>query len=117
VGDRWRIALVREAYRCQFRCHSEEVGGSKQFVYNAEPMSQVLIQQYVNHLQDLRKVAGTHRKSDVRECAHDLIFVPEYEIATSVKDRPIEVVGSRFDKLIFRRRTVKFGHLNLETLR
>jgi len=26
-------------------------------------MSQVLIQQYLNHLQDLRKVSGTHRES------------------------------------------------------
>jgi hypothetical protein len=55
-------------------------------------MSQVLIQQYLNQLQDLRKVSGTHRESVVREAfkdllkgwarAHDLIFVPEYEIAT-----------------------------------
>ena len=60
-------------------------------------MSQVLIQQYLNQLQDLRKGAGTHRESVVREAfkdllkgwapAHDLIFVPEYEIATPAKDR------------------------------
>ena len=60
-------------------------------------MSQVLIQQYLNQLQDLRKVSGTHRESVVREAfkdllkgwarAHDLIFVPEYEPATPVKDR------------------------------
>jgi len=60
-------------------------------------MSQVLIQQYLNQLQDLRKVTGTHRESVVREAfkdllkgrarAHDLIFVPEYEIATPAKDR------------------------------
>ena len=29
-------------------------------------MSQVLIQQYLNQLQDLRKVSGTHRESVVR---------------------------------------------------
>jgi len=55
-------------------------------------MSQVLIQQYLNQLQDLRKVSGTHREMVVREAfknllkgwarSHDLIFVPEYEIAT-----------------------------------
>src|SRR5688572_33340583 len=60
-------------------------------------MSQVLIQQYLNQLQDLRKVSGTHRESVVREAfkdllkgwarAHDLIFVPEYEITTPAKDR------------------------------
>jgi predicted helicase len=60
-------------------------------------MSQVLIQQYLNQLQDLRKVSGTHRESVVREAfkdllkgwarSHDLIFVPEYEIATPAEDR------------------------------
>src|SRR5207253_6491404 len=60
-------------------------------------MSQVLIQQYLNQLQDLRKVSGTHRESVVREAfkdllkgwarSQDLIFVPEYEIATPAKDR------------------------------
>ena len=30
-------------------------------------MSQVLIQQYLNQLQDLRKVSGTHREMVVRE--------------------------------------------------
>lgn len=60
-------------------------------------MSQLLIQQYLNQLQDLRKVAGTHRESVVREAfkdllkgwarAHDLIFVPEYEIAAPTKER------------------------------
>lgn len=29
-------------------------------------MGQILIQQYLNQLQDLRKVSGTHRKSVVR---------------------------------------------------
>ena len=60
-------------------------------------MSQVLIQQYLNQLQDLRKASGTHRESVVREAfkdllkgrarSHDLIFVPEYEIAAPAKDR------------------------------
>ena len=30
-------------------------------------MSQILIQQYLNQLQDLRKVSGTHRESVVRD--------------------------------------------------
>jgi predicted helicase len=61
------------------------------------PMSQLSIQQYLNQLQDLRKVSGTHRESVVREAfkdllkgwarTHDLIFVPEYEIATPAKER------------------------------
>jgi predicted helicase len=60
-------------------------------------VSQILIQQYLNQLQDLRKVSGTHRESVVREAfkdllkgwarQHDLVFVPEYEIATPAKDR------------------------------
>jgi len=60
-------------------------------------VSQLLIQQYLNQLQDLRKVSGTHRESVVREAfkdllkgwarAHDLIFVPEYEITTPGKAR------------------------------
>ena len=60
-------------------------------------MSQILIQQYLNQLQDLRKVSGTHRESVVREAfkdllkgwarSHDLVFVPEYEIQTKTKDR------------------------------
>jgi hypothetical protein len=60
-------------------------------------MSQVLIQQYLNQLQDLRKVSGTHRESVVREAfkdllkgwarSHDLVFIPEYEIETRAKDR------------------------------
>ncbi len=60
-------------------------------------MSQILIQQYLNQLQDLRKVSGTHRESVVREAfkdllkgwarAHDLVFVPEYEIETKTKER------------------------------
>ena len=60
-------------------------------------MSHVLIQQYLNQLQDLRKVSGTHRESVVREAfkdllkcwarSHDLVFIPEYEIETKAKDR------------------------------
>ena len=60
-------------------------------------MSQILIQQYLNQLADLRKVSGTHRESVVREAfkdllkgwarSHDLVFVPEYEIKTLAKDR------------------------------
>lgn len=60
-------------------------------------MSQVLIQQYLNQLQDLKKVSGAHRESVVREAfkdllkgwarSGDLIFVPEYEIPTTAKDR------------------------------
>jgi predicted helicase len=60
-------------------------------------MSQILIQQYLNQLRDLRKVSGTHRESVVREAfkdllkgwarSHDLVFVPEYEIETKAKDR------------------------------
>jgi predicted helicase len=60
-------------------------------------VSHVLIQQYLNQLQDLRRVSGTHRESVVREAfkdllkgwarQHDLIFVPEYEITTLAKDR------------------------------
>jgi len=60
-------------------------------------LSQLLIQQYLNQLQDLRKVSGTHRESVVREAfkdllkgwarQHDLVFVPEYEIITPAKER------------------------------
>ena len=64
---------------------------------NANGMSQLFIQQYLNQLQDLRKVSGTHRETVVREAfkellkgwarSHDLIFVPEYEIETPAKER------------------------------
>lgn len=60
-------------------------------------MSQLLIQQYLNNLQDLRKVSGSNRESVVREAfkdllkgwdkQHDLVFVPEYEIETPAKER------------------------------
>jgi hypothetical protein len=60
-------------------------------------MSQLLINQYLNELSDLRRVSGTARESVVREAfktllkdwgrSRDLIFVPEYEYITSAKDR------------------------------
>jgi len=60
-------------------------------------LSQLLIHQYLNQLQDLRKVSGTHRESVVREAfkdllkgwarSYDLFFVPEYEIAAPTKER------------------------------
>lgn len=60
-------------------------------------MSQLLIQQYLNQLSDLRKLSGTHRESVVREAfkdllkgyahSHDLVFIPEYEIETPAKER------------------------------
>ncbi len=37
-------------------------------------MSQILIQQYLNQLQDLRKVSGTRRESVVREGFKDLLL-------------------------------------------
>jgi predicted helicase len=50
-------------------------------------LSQVLIQQYLNQLRDLRKVSGTHRESVVREAfkelleswlrSHNVIFVSD----------------------------------------
>src|SRR5437868_6012879 len=62
-----------------------------------QPMSQLLIQQYLNQLAVLKKVAGTTRESVVREAfkdllkgmgrSHDLTFVPEYEIETKTKER------------------------------
>jgi type I restriction-modification system DNA methylase subunit len=60
-------------------------------------MSQLLIQQYLNELSDLRRVSGTTRESIVREAfktllkgwgrQQNLIFVPEYEIETTTKER------------------------------
>lgn len=60
-------------------------------------MSQILIQQYLNELSDLRRVSGTNREQVVREAfktllkdsgrTHSLIFVPEYEYITPAKDR------------------------------
>lgn len=60
-------------------------------------MSQLLIQQYLNQLAALKKVSGTTRESVVREAfkdllkgwgrTHDLIFVPEHEVAAPTKER------------------------------
>jgi len=60
-------------------------------------MSRVLIQQYLADLARLREIGGTHRESVVREAfkdllkgwgrAHDLTFVPEYEIESPAKER------------------------------
>jgi hypothetical protein len=67
--------------------------GSQTFAF----MSQLLIQQYLNELSDLRRVSGTNREQVVREAfktllkdsgrSHNLIFVPEYEYITPAKDR------------------------------
>ncbi|MCE7951586.1 MAG: DNA methyltransferase [Xanthomonadales bacterium PRO7] len=60
-------------------------------------MSKLLIQNYLADLAKLRQVGGTHRESVVREAfkdllkgwarAHDLTFVPEYEIESPAKER------------------------------
>ena len=60
-------------------------------------MGQLLIQQYLNQLRDLRRVSGTRRETVVREAfkdllkdwgrAQNLIFVPEYEIETPARQR------------------------------
>jgi hypothetical protein len=70
-------------------------------------LSQLLIQQYLNELQTLRRVSGTSRESVVREALSresvvreafksllkdwgkscDLIFIPEYEYSTLQKTR------------------------------
>ena len=60
-------------------------------------MSQLLIQQYLNELSDLRRVSGTARESVVREAfksllknwgrSRDLIFVAEHEHTTLTKSR------------------------------
>lgn len=62
-------------------------------------MSQILIQQYLNQLRDLRRVGGTYRETVVREAfkdllkgwarQHDLIFVPEYQFVTPARDRRV----------------------------
>lgn len=62
-----------------------------------QPLSQLLIQHYLNDLSDLRRISGTARESVVREAfktllkdwgkARDLIFVPEYEYQTPQKTR------------------------------
>jgi predicted helicase len=60
-------------------------------------MSQLLIQQYLNQLATLKRVSGTTRESVVREAfkdllkgwarQHDLVFIPEHEIASPTKER------------------------------
>lgn len=55
-------------------------------------MSQVLIQQHPNQLQELRKVSGSHREAfkDLLRGwgrTHDLVFVPEHEIAAPIRER------------------------------
>ncbi|HEY1933651.1 MAG TPA: type ISP restriction/modification enzyme [Acetobacteraceae bacterium] len=60
-------------------------------------MSQLLIQNYLNELRDLRRVSGTDRETVVREAfkdllkqwgrSHDLVFVPEHEHLTPAGDR------------------------------
>ena len=64
---------------------------------NFAPVSQLLIQQYLNELQKLKQVSGTQRESVVREAfkdllkgwarSHDLTFVAEYELETRTKER------------------------------
>ena len=66
-------------------------------------MSQVLIQQYLNQLQDLRKVSGTHRESVVREAFKDLLKGPNHTDRTL--DRPVE--HPRFD-------AVEHGEIGIE---
>ena len=58
-------------------------------------MSQLLIQNYLNQLHDLRRTSGTSRESVIREafkdllkdwgCSLGLVFVPEYEHTTRDK--------------------------------
>lgn len=63
----------------------------------ADPVSQLLIQHYLNDLQTLRRVSGTTRESVVREAfktllkdwgkSRNLHFVPEYEYQADQKKR------------------------------
>ena len=60
-------------------------------------VSQLLVQNYLNELKDLRRVSGSGRESVVREAfkdllkgwgrSRDLVFVPEHEHITPGKDR------------------------------
>lgn len=60
-------------------------------------MSQLLIQQYLNQLANLKRVSGSSRESVVREAfkdllkgwarQYDLTFVPEHEISAPTKER------------------------------
>jgi hypothetical protein len=63
----------------------------------ANPLSQLLIQQYLNGLADLRRASGTSREGVVSEAfktllkdwgrSHDLIYIPQYEYQTLQKTR------------------------------
>ena len=68
-------------------------------------MSQLLIQQYLNELSDLRRASGTTREGVVSEAfkdllkgyakSHDLIFIPQYELPKQDgKPRWVECVAS-----------------------
>ena len=62
-------------------------------------MNQVLIQQYLNELSDLRRASGTGREGVVSEAfkdllkeyakSHDLIFIPQYELPRQDGNRRI----------------------------
>src|SRR4051794_756844 len=62
-------------------------------------MSQLLIQQYLNELSDLRRASGTTREGVVSEAfkdllkgyakSHDLIFLPQYELPRQDGNRRI----------------------------
>ena len=77
-------------------------------------MSQLLIQQYLNGLSDLKKVGGTTKESVVSEAfkdllkgwgkKYDLVFIPQFEFKTSAKDRRV-VDGALLYKL-----RVPFGY-------
>ena len=70
-------------------------------------MSQHLIQQYLNELSDLRRTAGTTREGVVSEAfkdllkgyakAHDLIFIPQYELPRQDGNRRIVDGGLVYD--------------------
>ena len=60
-------------------------------------MSRILVEQYLNELADLERVAGTRRETVVRRAfksllkgrgrSRDLTFVPKCEYITSAKER------------------------------
>jgi len=65
---------------------------------NKRTMSQLLIQQYLNQLETLKRVSGTNRESVVREAfknllkgwarSHDLYFVPDTRLPRPPKSDP-----------------------------
>ena len=77
-------------------------------------MSQLLITQYLNELDRLRKISGTKRETVVREAFKDLLkgwgktrelqFIAEYRIVTAAKN-PISVDGALLHSL-----RVPFGY-------